>query len=173
MKMSMDVQLALVSADDAGRVSSLFELYVYDFSATLGLDVESNGRFHTPPLEAYWSDPRCHGFLIRADEKLAGFALVQERSRLTGDEAVRDVAELFVMRRYRRRGVGERVAVELFERFRGRWEVRQKAENVAATAFWRRVIGRHTRGTFDEIMWDDERWRGPVQRFDNGVSRHT
>jgi hypothetical protein len=36
--------------------------------------------------------------LIRVDGRLAGFALVQERSRLTGDEAVREVAELLVMR---------------------------------------------------------------------------
>jgi hypothetical protein len=42
--------------------------------------------------------------------------------------------------------------------------VRQKKQNQAATAFWRRVIGRYAR--FDEELLDDERWRGPVQRFD-------
>ena len=166
----MNVQVTAASNDDRERLAALFELYVYDFSEILALDVEEDGRFRAPPLDAYWTDPRCHAFLIRVDGRLAGFALVQERSRLTGDEAVRDVAELFVMRRYRRRGVGELVARWLFDRFRGPWEVRQKAENVAATAFWRRAIGRYTNGRFDEVMWDDARWRGPVQRFDSTSS---
>lgn len=161
----MNVQVTAAGTDDRERLRALFELYVYDFSEALGLDVEEDGRFRGPPLDAYGTDPRCHAFLIRVDGKLAGFALVQERSRLTGDETVRDVAEFFVLRRYRRRGIGEQVAGWLFDRFRGTWEVRQKAENVAATAFWRRAIGRYTNGRFDEVTWDDARWRGPVQRF--------
>jgi predicted acetyltransferase len=163
----MNVQVTPATSDDRGRLEALCELYVYDFSETRDLDVVEDGRFRTPPMDAYSCDPRCHAFLLRADGKLAGFALVQERSRLTGDETVRDVAELFVLRRYRRRGIGERAATWLFDRFRGRWEVRQKAENVSATAFWRRALGRYTNGRFDEVLWDDSRWRGPVQSFDS------
>ena len=55
----------------------------------------------------------------------------------------------------------------LFDRFPGRWEVRQKAENSRAIAFWRRVIDRYTGGRFEEEVLADERWHGPVQRFDN------
>jgi len=51
------------------------------------------------------------------------------------------------------------------------WEVRQVMESVAATAFWRRVIGQYTLGAFEETVFDDERWRGPVQRFDNRADR--
>jgi predicted acetyltransferase len=146
-------------------LEALLQLYAYDFSEVLGIDVDGDGRFRVPSLDPYWTDPRCHPFVIRVAGQLAGFALVQERSRLTGDEAVRDMAEMFVMRRYRRHGVGERAASHLFERFGGRWEVRQKAENQAATAFWRRVIDRYTGGRFEEELVDDARWRGPVQRF--------
>ena len=45
--------------------------------------------------------------------------------------------------------------------------MRQKAENQAATAFWRTVIGRYSGGRFEDVVWDDARWRGPVQRFDS------
>ena len=146
----MNVQISAAAPEDRARLGALFELYAYDFSEILGLDVGDDGRFRAPALDAYWTDPRRHAFLIRVDERLAGFALVQERSRLTGKEAVCDVAEFFVMRRYRRHGIGDRAARWLFDWFRGRWEVRQKAENEAATAFWRRVIdsvlGRAVRG---------------------------
>jgi predicted acetyltransferase len=165
--LDVNVQVAAAGPGEQARIAALFELYVYDLSEVLGIDVGGGGRFRTPSLDAYWTDPRCHAFLIRVDERLAGFALVQERSRLTGDEAVCDVAEFFVMRRYRRHGIGERVAGWLFDRFRGPWEVRQKAENHAAIAFWRRAIGRYTGGRFEEVVLDDERWRGPVQRFDS------
>jgi predicted acetyltransferase len=161
------VQITVAGTEDEGRLKALFELYAYDFSEILGLDVGENGRFEVPPLDAYWMDLRRHAFLIRVDAALAGFALVQERSRLTGAEAVNDMAEFFVVRKYRRRGVGEQAAEWLFDRFRGPWEVRQRAENHAATAFWRRAIARYTDGRFDEVLWNDPRWRGPVQRFES------
>jgi predicted acetyltransferase len=166
-RLDVNVQITAAGSEDQARLGALFELYAYDFSEILGLDVGDDGRFRPPALDAYWTDLRRHAFLIRADERLAGFALVQERSRLTGEDGVHDVAEFFVMRKYRRHRIGERAARWLFERFRGCWEVRQKAENEAATAFWRRVIGRYSGGRFEEVVWDDERWRGPVQRFDS------
>lgn len=158
--MRSDVELSPARPDE---IAALFQLYAYDLSEVLAMDVEDDGRFRAYPLDHYWRDPRCHAFVIRAGGKLAGFALVQQRSRLSGDESVNDLAEFFVLRRWRKQGVGERAATWLFDCFRGRWEVRQKRENQPATAFWRRVIGRYT--NFDEEMLDDERWRGPVQRF--------
>jgi predicted acetyltransferase len=167
----MNVSIEASGAEDEGRLRALFELYAYDFSEILELDVQEDGRFGVPSLDAYGSDPRRHAFLVRVDAKIAGFALVDEQSRLTDDAGVRDVGEFFVLRRYRRRGIGEQLARGLFDRFPGRWEVRQKAENHAATAFWRRVIGRYTGDRFDEVTWDDARWHGPVQRFDTFLAR--
>jgi predicted acetyltransferase len=163
----VNVQVTKAGPHERERLQALFELYAYDLSDILGIDVGDDGRFRTPPLDAYWSDPERHAFSIRVDDKLAGFALVVGRSRLTGDKAVCDMAEFFVMRRFRRHGVGEHAAGSLFDRFLGPWEVRQKAENHLATAFWRRAIGRYTGGRFEELLIDDERWRGPVQRFDS------
>jgi predicted acetyltransferase len=163
----MSVQCTPAGPDDHQRLLALLQLYAYDFSEVLPLEVAEDGRFLAPSVTASLTDPGNHAFLIRVDSKLAGFALVQPRSYLTGDTSVFDMAELFVMRRHRRCGVGEHVASWLFDRFRGLWEVRQKAENQAATAFWRRTIGRYTDGQFEELLLDDERWRGPVQRFDS------
>jgi len=163
----VDIEITAVRADDEERVNALFQLYAYDFSEILSMDAGDDGRFLVPALGEYLKTPRRHAFLIRVGGKLAGFALIEQRSRLTGDERVNDVSEFFVMRRYRRHGVGARAAAWLFDRFPGAWEVREKAENVAATAFWRRAIGAYTGGRFDEIVIDDAHWHGPVQRFDS------
>lgn len=157
----MNVEITPARADEESVLAALLQLYVYDFSEALGLDVADDGRYRVPPTEGR------DAFLIRVDGKLAGFALQVAKSRLTGEEGVHDVAEFFVLQRYRRTGIGEKAACWLFDRFPGRWEVRQKKENTRAIAFWRRVIGRYTAGRFDEVLVDDERWHGPVQRFDN------
>jgi len=162
----VNVEVSAAGAEDRARIEALYEYYVYDFSEIVGLEVGEDGRFHAPSIAEFFEAPGHHAFLFRLDGVIVGFALVVEASRLTGERGVRDMAEFFVLRRHRRGGVGERAARELFDRFPGRWEVREKAANVGATAFWRRVIDRHTAGHYEQIELDDERWRGPVQRFD-------
>jgi predicted acetyltransferase len=162
---SLDIIPVLDS--DRERLRALVELYVYDFSELLGFDVGDDGRFATP-LDRWLAEPLREAFFARVDGKLAGFAIVAHASRSSGDARVHDMAEFFVLRKYRRRGVGARVATALFDRFSGPWEVRQRHQNLAATAFWRRVIGDYTGGRFEDLVLDDERWRGPAQRFDSG-----
>lgn len=166
----MSLVITRATADNRPRLMALFQLYGYDFSEILGLDVRDDGHFALPDLDCYWRDPRCHAFLLRVDGQLAGFALVQQRSYIDGDESVCDLAEFCVLRKYRRRGVGEEAARWLFDQFAGWWEVRQKPQNVAATRFWRRVIARYARGELADFVRDDTRWRGPMQRFDSRVA---
>ena len=163
----MDLTLAPATPADEPRLSALFELYVYDFSEFLGLDIGDDGRFRVPSLASYFVDPERHAFLAHVDGKLAGFALVSERSRLTDKGGVFDMAEFFVLRKFRRSGVGQTMAGAVFDRFLGPWEIRQRHENVHATAFWRRVIGRRVGGAWREESWEDARWRGMVQRFES------
>ena len=74
------------------------------------------------------------------------------------------MAEFFVMSKYRRRGVGSEAARFAFDRFPGRWEVREMAANTPAQAFWRRVIGDYTGDNFTERRLDDGAWL--MQSFD-------
>ncbi|MES1207595.1 MAG: GNAT family N-acetyltransferase [Pseudomonadota bacterium] len=159
------LEVVPATAEERLTIENLFQLYAYDWSDVLGLDVGDDGRFRQVQLDVYWRDGACHPFLIRVDGRPGGFALVCGRSRLSGADGVFDMAEFFVMRRHRRQGIGRKVACALFERFEGRWEIRQRLEHPAATNFWRDVIARHTGGKYREVMWDDAHWRGPVQTF--------
>ena len=153
------------TAADNDALRQLVQLYVYDFSELLGLELGDDGRFAEHLLKDITLDGPRRAFLIRAAGHLAGFAIVQRGSRLTGDPATWDMAEFFVVRRHRRTGVGSRAAHWLFAAHRGPWEVRQRHENVTATAFWRRVITSYSKAPIEEVMMDDAKWRGPVQRF--------
>jgi predicted acetyltransferase len=158
-------------ATKADRVAleNLMQLYIYDWSELHRLDVASDGRFQRYPLDPYWEDEWHHPLLLRVDGNLAGFALVTGRSRLTGAPGVFDMAEFFVMRGYRGRGVGLAAASAVFDRFVGPWEIRQREENVGATAFWRKVVDRYTRGGYREVRCNDPTWVGPVQMFSSAA----
>ena len=163
MAETMRVEIVPISEDQQPTLLQLWELYLYDFSVLDGADVDDDGRYGSSPyLGEYWRDPRRHPYFVRVDGKLAGFALVHRHGRLIDDPDVTRTSEFFVMRKYRRRGVGELVATRIFDRFPGRWEVWEIERNVAAQAFWRRVIGRYTGGRFEEQIVDGR----PVQLFD-------
>ena len=166
----MDIDLIPAAREHEPVMARLFQLYQYDFSEMLGLEIGDDGLFSAGRRPSgYWTAPLYRPFLLRAGGNLAGFAIVGAESRLTGDP-LWDMDQFFVLRRHRRSGVGERAATLVFDAFPGRWEVREAADNVAAHAFWRKVIGRYTGGRFEETIHDDARWQGPVQRFERGAA---
>ena len=166
----MGIELLTATRGDAVMLANLFQYYAYDMSEIVHVEVGADGRFVVGSLDVWWSEEWRHPFFIRVDGGVAGFALVQRRSRVSGDDQTWDVAEFFVMRKYRRHGVGSAAAIRAFDAHRGKWEVRELASNHAAIAFWRRVIGGYTKGNFGEMVLDDERWHGPVQSFRNDSS---
>jgi predicted acetyltransferase len=135
------IELVSVSREQEPLLANLLQLYIYDFNEILDLDLEADGRFAYPHLPLYWSEPDRHPFLVIVEGKLAGFALVKAGSEPT----IHDMAEFFVLRRHRRRGVGTRIAHQVWRRFPGPWEVRVMDANVAAQHFWAHAISSFTR----------------------------
>ena len=136
------VSLERASERDAPVLANLLELYTHDLSAafadvTLGPD----GRYGYAKLPRYFSEPgRRFAYLIRHEGALAGFALATRGSPASDDPDVLDVAEFFVLRRYRRAGVGRIAAGLLWRDLPGRWTVRVFERNAEALPFWRAAI---------------------------------
>jgi predicted acetyltransferase len=145
-----DILVDPASASERDVVARLLELYAHDFSERNGADVGDDGTYGYRYLDAYWTEPDRHPFLVRVDGRLAGLALVR-----TGPPI--DMAEFFVLHKYRRGGVGTDAARAVFARFPGEWQVRQQWENAGAIDFWRTAIP----VPFDEGETDE----GPVQHF--------
>ena len=144
------IEVVEAEAGDRSLVRQLLELYLYDFSEFTDADVDAHGLYGYQYLDHYWTEPDRHPFLFRVDGRWAGFALVRAGTP-------HDMAEFFVLRKYRSRGVGLAAARDLFARFPGEWQVRQMAANTNATKFWRQAIP----VDFVEELGDN----GPVQRF--------
>ena len=161
------MELVRATPTDERVLDRLMQLYAYDFSEFMDLDVGDDALYALGDRIARCrTDAARHAFLGRVDGRIAGFVIVEERSRLTGATDVMDVAEFFVMRKYRRKGIGYELASRTFDLFPRKWEVRERSTNTPATIFWRRTIDRYTGGHFQDTVWDDDRWHGPVQSFD-------
>jgi predicted acetyltransferase len=163
------VELIRASADQKPILASLMQLYIHDFSEIDGTDVEVSGRYEYPYLDQYWADPSRHPFLIRVDGQWAGFVLVNAESVLKTPD-VHCIAEFFVMRKYRKRGVGRHAALAVLSLFPGKWEVAEMTANTAGRDFWRKVIGSLTGGEYLEELVDNDVWEGPVQMFSTTLS---
>lgn len=92
----------------------------------------------------------------------------KEYMKLSTAEKTNSVSDFFIMRKYKRKGVGRKVACSLFEQFSGLWEVRQTFANKSAYEFWKQVITKYKENNFyTEQLIQDEKWNGPVFVFDS------
>lgn len=158
--------LIRASRSDENTLKNLLQLYIHDFSEFLGIRPSEKGWFSYPALPLYWSEVGRNAFLVRSGGGLVGFALVSQGSVVTGDSAVFDVSEFFIIRGVRRQGVGMAAAHELFRSFSGEWEVRVAEYNVAAQHFWRNVIEKFSGGRFTIESWTrDDGSKSKVFRF--------
>ena len=121
-------------------IANLLQLYAHDFSEFFDLKLGADGRFCYDELPFYWREAGRHPFLVKVDGNLAGFVLVKRGSEVSGDKTVWDVAEFFVVRGYRRHGIGTSVAHTVWRQFPGQWEVRVMQKNDSARRFWDQAI---------------------------------
>jgi predicted acetyltransferase len=138
---ALDIQLIHASLEQAPIIAQLYELYTYEMTDLADFDINDNGYFGYDELPLYWKDPNRHPYLVLINKKLAGFVLIQKGSPVDIDPDIWDIAEFFIMRRFRKKGIGQFVAHQIWKKFTGRWQVRVWDNNKTAHAFWDAVIG--------------------------------
>jgi len=165
------VEVTLAPEAECELIAGLFQFYVYDFSElepaeSDNLDFDARGLFGPPErLPEYWREPGRQAHLIRVGGKPAGFALVDAASHL-GAPIDRNMAEFFVARKYRRRGVGAEAVRQVLQGNPGRWEVAVLWRNLGALAFWPGAIAEA--GAVDLTAHDGDQvrdWDGLVWSF--------
>lgn len=159
----MNFTLLRASEEYKVVIQNLMQFYIYDFSEFVKYDVEDNGQFAPyPHLDAYWEDVNSKfPYVIKSDDKYVGFVLVQ--SIETENKKYFSIAEFFVLKKYRRLGVGKSIALKVFNLHRGNWEVYQKDSNQPAQIFWKKIIEEYTNGRYKERKEDGK----IIQDFDS------
>lgn len=168
--MMASVKLELAARAHEATLQNLFQLYTHDFSdfwvGTPRGDVGEDGRF--PPyshLASYWLEETRVPLLLRVEGHIAGFALLNRVGRLDRD-LDRNMAEFFILRKYRRSGVGAAAVDAIFRRYPGIWEAAVARRNTPALGFWRKVIRTHPLvSELEEADLNNDVWNGPVLRY--------
>jgi predicted acetyltransferase len=157
LKVQILTGVELIDAGEYKEVlKNLMQFYIYDFSEYVDCDVEGDGLFSAyHDLDAYWkeSDDK-FPYLVKKDDKYVGFVLVKT---IKVERELFSIAEFFIMKKYRREGIGKAVAKKLFDRYKGWWEVHQRENNKSAQQFWRKVINEYTKSHFTEHFVNGKR----------------
>ncbi|WP_442600755.1 GNAT family N-acetyltransferase [Paenibacillus sp. KN14-4R] len=146
----MNFDLMQVSKEYEDIIRNLMQFYIYDFSEFVKCDVEDDGLFGAYPyLEEYWKEVN-HRFpyVIKQEDKYIGFVLV--RFIESEERNYYSIAEFFIMKKYRKEGIGKAVAKQIFDLHKGQWEVYQLESNKPAQVFWNKVINEYTQGEFKD-----------------------
>ena len=114
-------------------IFKMLELYQYELSDIWDQDLDEHGEYGYA-LDRFWNDKRCAPFVALIEGHYAGFALVDASVKVGASDYWMD--QFFILKKYRKHGIGRALAFEVFSQMAGKWEVGQMTENVAAQAFW-------------------------------------
>lgn len=150
----MKITLSKATQEDKNTIQNLGRFYVYEMSRYCGFlpgwEVPSNGLFECIDLSSYCEKPDRQAFLVKVDEELAGFVLINKVGSTS--DVNWNIGEFFIVSKFQGKGVGSHVAVLVFNQFPGVWETSQIPENKAAIEFWDRVVSRYSHGQFEKSL---------------------
>lgn len=145
-------------------VRNLMELYQHDFSEIDGTDLDEHGQYGYYDLDCFWINPNWSAYVITVEGKWAGFALTNDEVHIPGN--TRAIVEFFVVRKYRRQGVGKLAVQAIMNANPGFWEIRVLEKNLDARRFWTGLLDKLCPAKYSEALLNDERWQGPVFSVD-------
>ncbi len=141
----MGVELQEVHPLERDALWRLKQLCIHDYSESDRFEIGPEGNFNYRWFDAYFREAERYPFFIRIGEQLSGFVMVRESN---GEEDWDfQIAEFFILRRYRRMGIGRDAARQVLRMFPGVWGISFNDENTPAANFWRSVAGQ-----FEQVL---------------------
>ena len=137
----------------ADLLASLWQYYQLESSSRERLDVDSAGRFETPDdvfAKVLNLDDGNSAYLVRCDGAIAGF-LILLSAQIEG-APITEFADLFILPRYRGRGVASQVIEQVILHSTQPWLIAVFRDDSEALAFWRSALKRLPFSSVREIV---------------------
>jgi len=136
-------ELALVDALPAQEdiYRNLVNLQFHDLSEFRdNFDILEGGRFVWPFSACFESkNEKHHPLLILYKNKIVGFLIFSVfNGKKTNTEYY--LVEMFILRMYRKKGIGKTVIQMIFDEFKGEYHLDIAEKNIAAIKFWEKLI---------------------------------
>jgi predicted acetyltransferase len=132
--------MSRIGPESDAVLRDLFQHYLRDMAEWFEVNPDGSYSYETSVIWEKGYD----AYLARLGDCVAGFALIGSADKYLSEVGARDVHEFFVLRRFRRGGIGRQMAMRLWNMYRGEWLVRVLEANAPALAFWRATIAGFT-----------------------------
>lgn len=143
-----DLSLSKIGPESDILLRNLFEQYLRDMAEWFDVDIKADGSY-SYDISAVW-ESGYDVYLAKTGDSIVGFAILGSAVEWLGPVAANDVHEFFVIRRFRRRSLGRRMASLLWSQRPGEWLVRVLEANAPAVLFWRTAISDHSGSSYEE-----------------------
>ncbi|HTT07066.1 MAG TPA: GNAT family N-acetyltransferase [Steroidobacteraceae bacterium] len=154
-------------AQDRAWIRGVYRDYLFDLApAATGLFplLSDAGQRETEQADRLFADAQVRVLAICYAHEPVGFARISMRGQSPPEFSM---ADFFIARAWRRRGIGAEAVRLILDRFEGAWLITEHLRNDPAVQFWRQVVGGYTAGKYQERIVNGE----VQQRFASGPRR--
>jgi predicted acetyltransferase len=137
------VEISQLQVEHLELLKNLWQFYEVESSVREQLDVDVSGRFPVPEevfASVVQGTEGNSGYAILCDEACAGF-LILSSAEIEG-KAITEFADLFVLPKYRGRGVGSAVVEKVILRSSQAWLIAVFRDDMKALSFWHSAFSR-------------------------------
>lgn len=142
----MDYEIIKVEKKDKDKLYRLLQYALYDGSQYIDNEIDEDCLFEYGWFDNYFTDDDRDAYFIKNGDKYLGMVMVNENLKF--NEEGKCIAEFLIMPRFRRHHIGKKVAYDVFEMFKGDWEVQPMENNPTAYSFWKNIINEYTNGNY-------------------------
>ena len=142
----MDYEIIKVEKKDKDKLYRLLQYALYDGSQYIDNEIDEDCLFEYGWFDNYFTDDDRDAYFIKNGDKYLGMVMVNENLKF--NEEGKCIAEFLIMPRFRRHHLGKKVAYDVFEMFKGDWEVQPMENNSTAYSFWKNIINEYTNGNY-------------------------
>lgn len=127
--------------------------YVYDFSRTCGFisaewNIPDDGLYECFDFMDYFQNSTKKPYIVKSKDELVGFVLIDKQTKFP--ESDFNMGEFFILTKFQGKGIGQKVAEEIWQKHPGKWEVSVIPENKPAYSFWKKTISKFTSDNYQE-----------------------
>lgn len=142
----MNYTIVEAKLEEKEKLYRLLQYALYDGSFYINNEIDEDCIFSYDWFDDYFTDKTRNAYFIKNNDKYLGMVLLNEN--FIFNKSGKSVAEFLIMPIYRRNHIGKRVAFDIFNMFKGNWEVRPMENNPIAYSFWKNTINEYTNGNY-------------------------
>ena len=142
----MNYEIVSVTENEKEKLYRLLQYALYDGSQYIDNEIDEDCIFEYKWFDHYFTDSSRDAYFIKNGNEYLGMVMVNENLKF--NTSGKCVAEFLIMPKYRRHHLGKKVAYDVFEMFKGDWEVQPMENNPIAYSFWKNIIEEYTKGNF-------------------------